>query len=344
MLRLKVEAINWELPDTATFLLSETSGNKISYKAGQFITLVFDHHSEEIRRSYSLSSWPGEDLLAITVKRIANGEISRFLLTKIKPGDILNAEEPAGRFTLSEDKAEKNILLFAAGSGIVPIFSQLKYTLGNADNNKFTLIYSNQSAESVLFKDELNALANAHPGRLTIITLLSNEAKRLNNIIVEQLVKQVAGDDMLKAEFYLCGPFDYMRLIRLTLLYMGVEPRQIRKENFVLDTIAVSPTAINFAPRKVRISFKNETYDLLVGENQSILQAALQNNIQLPYSCRNGICSACTALCKSGRVEMIKNEVLTDADLAQGWILTCTGHPLNDDVLISYYIGSVSSI
>jgi len=336
MLQLKVEAIKWELPDTATFLFSEVSGKKIAYKAGQFITLIFDHHNEEIRRSYSLSSSPDEDLLAITVKRIANGEISRFLLTKIKSGDILKAEAPAGKFTLSESQAEKDIVLFAAGSGITPIFSQLKYALNRPGKSKFTLIYSSRDAVSILFADELNALATDHPGRLNIINLLSSEANRLNNIKVEQLVKQTTQSGLVDTEFYLCGPFTYMRMIRLTLLYMGIEPAHIRKENFVLETVSVTDSLINFPPQTIRINFKNESYDLVVGENQSILQAALQNGIQLPYSCRNGICSACTALCKSGGVEMVKNDVLTDLDLSQGWVLTCTGHPVKDDVVIDF--------
>jgi len=152
MLQLRVEAIKWELPDTATFFFTATSGNKITYKAGQFITLVFTHHEEEIRRSYSLSSSPDEALLSITVKRIENGEISRFLLTKVKQGDILNAVEPAGRFTLADAEDEKDILLFAAGSGIVPIFSQLKYVLNHPGNSRLILIYSNQNESSVLFR------------------------------------------------------------------------------------------------------------------------------------------------------------------------------------------------
>ncbi|HEY5327549.1 MAG TPA: FAD-binding oxidoreductase, partial [Mucilaginibacter sp.] len=129
MLQLKVEAIKWVLPDTATFFFTEISGKNIHYKAGQFITLVFTHHGEDIRRSYSLSSSPDEALLSITVRRIANGEISRLLLTKVKQGDILNAVEPAGRFTITGFEGDKDIFLFAAGSGIVPIFSQLKYIL-----------------------------------------------------------------------------------------------------------------------------------------------------------------------------------------------------------------------
>jgi ferredoxin-NADP reductase len=107
MLQLKVEAIKWVTADTATFYFTETSGKKVKYVAGQFVTLVFTHHDEEIRRSYSLSSSPDEELLAITVKRIANGEISRFMLTKVKPGDIINAVEPAGRFTITDFQAPK---------------------------------------------------------------------------------------------------------------------------------------------------------------------------------------------------------------------------------------------
>jgi len=336
MLQLKVEAIKWELPDTATFFLGEVSGKKTHYKAGQFITLVFTHHTEEIRRSYSLSSSPDEDLISITIKRIANGEISRFMLTKIKQGDILNAVEPAGRFVIINFEAEKDILLFAAGSGVVPVFSQLKYVLARAGKSRLTLIYSNINKESILFNDELERLATQHPQRFTIIHQLSSEANRLNNLVVERLVRNVVKYQSSKAEIYTCGPFAYMRMIRLTLLYMGFEHGQIRKENFVLETIPVSTTPINYPPRNVKIHFKNETHDLVVGENQSILQAALQNNIPLPYSCRVGDCSTCAAKCKTGKVEMAKNDVLTEADLADGWILTCTGHPTSDEVVIEY--------
>jgi ferredoxin-NADP reductase len=336
MLQLKVEAIKWELPDTATFFLGEISGKKISYKAGQFITLIFNHHEEEIRRSYSLSSSPDETSLSITVKRITNGEISRFLLTKVKQGDILNAVEPAGRFTLTGFDAEKSILFFAAGSGIVPVFSMLKYVLNRPGKSKLILIYSNRDEQSILFEDELAMLRVAYPGRLNVIHLLSSEGKRLNNIMAEQLVRENVNLDPAKAEFYTCGPYAYMRMIRLTLLYMGFANNQVRKENFVLETIPVTTGLINFPPQKLRIHFGRETYDIVVGENQSILQAALQNNIPLPYSCRVGDCSTCAAMCKSGKVMMVKNDVLTDADLADGWLLTCTGHALTDDVVIEY--------
>ena len=198
------------------------------------------------------------------------------------------------------------------------------------------LIYSNRNAGSILFKTELEQLQARHPERLTIIYLLSDEAKRLNNVMTEQLVRKYAGGGLDKVQFYLCGPFDYMRMIRLTLLYMHIAPENIRKENFVLDTVAVSTPESGFAPRSLQIIFNGETHVITAGENQSVLQAALQNNIPLPYSCRIGICSSCTARCTRGKVNVIANEVLTDAELNQGWVLTCTGYAVTDDVVIEY--------
>lgn len=336
MLQLRVKAIKWETADTATFFFDEVSRKKNHYTAGQFITLVFTHHEEEIRRSYSISSSPDEDFLSITVKRITNGEISRFMLTKVKEGDIINAVEPAGRFTINNFTAPEDIFLFAGGSGIAPVFSQLKFILGCSGESRLILIYSSQDANAVLFKAELDQLAQKHPDRLKIIYLFSSEGNRLNNITVEQLVHQNLNFDTTKAAFYLCGPFVYMRMVRLTLLYMGIEPEQIRKENFVLETVQVRESLVNYPPRAIQILFKNELHDIVVGENQTILQAALQNNIPLPYSCRAGICSACMAKCVSGKVEMPVNDVLTDADISLGWILTCTGHAVSDNVVIEF--------
>ena len=336
MLQLKIEAIKWETPDTATFFFSDISGRKVIYKAGQFLTLVFTHHNEEIRRAYSLSSSPDEELPAITVKRITNGEISRFMLSKLKPGDLISAVEPAGRFTINDSTSSKDIFLFAAGSGVTPIFAQLKYALARAGSSRFILISSDQNHSSVLFKEQLDALAHSNPERLKIIRLLSSEGNRLNNLAVEQLVEQNIHSDFNKAEFYICGPFAYMRMVRLSLLTMGTEQARIRKENFVTETIPVQPLRGNFAPRNIKINFGGEMHDITVGENQSILDAALQNNIRLPYSCRAGICSTCMAKCKVGKVEMTENDVLTDSDLAEGWVLTCTGYPLEEDVIIEF--------
>lgn len=335
-IQLIVDSIKQETRDAATFYLRPVNGGRVAYQAGQFITLIFAHHDEEITRSYSLSSSPHEELLSITVKRIPNGEISRFMLAHVKVGDTLTAIQPAGRFVLPEKPTHRQVIYFAAGSGIVPVFAQLKDALAKGLDLRFTLIYSSQSNTDIIFKAQLDQLAAAHPNQLSIKYLISDEANRLNNLMVEKLVKQLTNgyyDDTL---FYICGPFAYMRMIQFALHYMGVHSGNIHKENFVLETIPVTSSITNFPPHKIKIHLKGEWYDLMVGENQSILQAALQNNIQLPYSCRSGACSACFAKCTNGKVEVTSNEVLTPEDIKNGYILTCTGHPLGDDVVIEF--------
>ncbi|WP_345954071.1 ferredoxin--NADP reductase [Mucilaginibacter sp. PAMB04168] len=334
MLQLRVETIKRETADTLTFYLREVSGHRVLYKAGQFITLVINHHGEEIRRSYSLSSSPDEDMLAVTIKRIPNGEITRYLHTYAKVGDIWNVVPPAGRFNLPEALTIKPYVYFAAGSGISPVYAHIKYLLKHHTNCRIFLFYSNLSWQSVIFKDDLEQLSKQHPEQLTITHLVSEEGKRLNNIVAEQLVRKYIPNDFATAKYYLCGPYTYMRMVRLTLLYMHIAAEYIHKENFVLETVPQSTAVNNFVPRKLRIHFHNEWHDLMAGENQTILQAALQNQLHLPYSCGSGVCAACAVKCKSGKVTIVKNEVLTDAEIKQGWVLTCTGYAASDDVVL----------
>ena len=336
MLQLRVEAIKRETADTATFYLKDVSSKRIFYKAGQFITLIINHHGEEIRRSYSLSSSPDEDLLAVTIKRIPNGEITRYLHTFAKVGDVWNAVEPAGRFTLPNQLQSNSLIYFAAGSGISPVYAHIKYLLKQHAQCKIILLYSNLTEKAIIFKEKLAQLAQQHPEQLTIEHFISDEGNRLNNIVVEQQVKLFVGNNFNDADYYLCGPFTYMRMVRLTLLYMGIEPNRIHKENFVLETVPVNTATSNFPPQKLRIHFQNEWHDLVAGENQTILQAALQNQLHIPYSCANGVCAACAVKCKNGKVTIVKNEVLTDSELQQGWVLTCTGYAISDGVELDF--------
>jgi ring-1,2-phenylacetyl-CoA epoxidase subunit PaaE len=340
MLQLKVEAIKWETADTATFLLSEVDGKPVLYRAGQFITLVFAHHQKEVRRSYSISSVPGGAWLAITVKRIANGELSRFLLNNAKIGDIWQALEPAGKFTLTNPQSKKDIIYFAAGSGIAPVYAHLKAILTQSGESHVTLVYSNRNIQSTLFYAELNQMAIAYVKRFTLIYLFSESEngrspRRLNNELVIQLVNNNLMHQPNDAEFFLCGPFVYMRMIKLTLVAMRFKPSQIRKENFVIANVP-EETHTTYPAKEIKVDFGGVTYNLTVTENQTILDAALQQGVALPYSCKAGICSSCTAICSSGKVAMSANDVLTDDDLQNNWILTCTGHPLSDDVVVRF--------
>lgn len=335
-MQLKVQSITRNTADTSTFYLSEASGNSIPYKAGQFITLVIDHHGEEIRRSYSLSSSPDEELLSVTIKRIPNGEITRYLHTYAKPGDVWQAVEPAGRFTLPDDLGNRTFVYFAAGSGISPVYAHIKYILKHGTNCRIILIYSNLIRKGIIFNNELTELAGQHPNQLEIVHLVSDEAKRLNNYVAEKLIQQHLGDALAQAHYYLCGPFAYMRMVRLTLLYMGIDAGRIHKENFVLETVPASTSGVTFPPQKLRIHFKNQWHDLQQGENQTILQAALQNNLPIPYSCGAGVCAACAVKCTGGEVTVVKNEVLTNAELKQGWVLTCTGYATGQNVELDF--------
>jgi ferredoxin-NADP reductase len=336
MLLLRVDAIKPETADTKTFYLKPVSGRRVPYQAGQFITLVINHHQEEVRRSYSLSSSPDEDGLAITVKRIPNGEVTRYLHLHAQVGDVWQVVPPAGRFTLPTPVTAQHLVYFVAGSGISPVYAHIKYVLRHYDNNQVFLFYSNLNRQSIIFYKELETLAQQYPGRLTVVHLISEEGKRLNNLVAEQLVRQHLPQQYAAAEYYLCGPFTYMRTVRLTLLFMHIAKQRIHQENYVLETVPTIHETATFAPRNVRIYFNHEWHNLTVAANQTLLQAALQNNLQLPYSCGSGVCAACAVKCPKGRVTLVKNEVLTDAEIKQGWVLTCTGYATSDDVELTF--------
>lgn len=327
-------------PATRSYYLEPISGQPVEYKAGQFLTLIINHNNHEVRRSYSISSRPGEGL-CLTIKRVQNGEISRFLHDSLRVGDVLTSLYPAGRFTLDSSPAG-DVVLLGAGSGITPLFSLLKQALYTNEQQRVTLLYSNSSERSIIFRDALNRLKERFPERFRLFHLLSNPADgwnglrgRLNNVMLERLLPELTGNSNPKmTRYYICGPADYMRMVQFTLVFRGIQPDQIRRENFVVDPVTLTPPPALAQDHTIRLRVKGQEIDIQVQAYKSILQAALDEGIHLPYSCRGGRCSACVARCLSGSVHMTINDVLTDRDLAEGWILTCTGYPETDDVII----------
>src|SRR3546814_815967 len=224
---LRVKQIIREAPEAATFVLEHSE--HVPYKAGQFLTLIFERHGKEIRRSFSLSSSPEVDPdLRITVKQVENGEFSRYLLKSLKVGDRLKAIYPAGRFILPETiSGPADVFLLAAGSGIVPVFSILKTLLAGYPGVKTTLIYSNWSEQSTIFRDEINTLSEKYPSILKVLHVLSHPGNELgpgqaihghlNNQLLERLVEQYLNFDKSKSLFFICGPFTYMRMAQITL-------------------------------------------------------------------------------------------------------------------------------
>lgn len=338
---LRVRHIIIEKYNVKTFVFERTDGEQLIYQAGQFLTFLIDLHGHEVRRSYSMSSAPEvDDFPAITIKRIPNGEVSRFWVDFVKEGDIFKALQPTGRFLLEKTNGEpRDIVLIGAGSGITPLFSILKQALATESESIVTLLYANQNESQTLFWNNIIEWQQQYPERLKVTHIHSQPSDewngirgRINNTRLEQLVNKSLLFERNRARFFICGPFELMRSTEITLHYMGFSSVQIRKENFVINKMPPPPPVSN--PHTIRLTFRGNDYQLLVPAHSTILDAALQAGIHLPYSCKGGRCSACAGICKSGMLHMTVNEVLTDRDLAGGWILTCSAYVDNDEVHI----------
>lgn len=340
-IQLRVREIIVESYDVKTFVFEKIDGGKLAYEAGQFLTFLIHLHGHEVRRSYSMSSAPDvDDYPSITVKRVPNGEISRFWIDFVRVDDVFVTLPPSGRFTLDKSVGEpRDIVLIGAGSGITPLFSILKDVLTSQNDSKVTLIYANRHENSTLFMAQIQDWALRFPEKLKVVHIHSQPSDewngirgRINNTRLEQMIDGTLAYSRKNARFFICGPFELMRSAEITLHYMGFGKEQIRRENFVIRS--APPVDKVELPHHIGLIFKNSRYHLYVPEDKTILQAALDAGISLPYSCKGGGCATCAGVCKSGKVHMTINDVLTDGDLDQGWILTCTAYPQDDNVVI----------
>ncbi len=335
---LIIQNIREEIRGFKTFSFAD--GHNLDYEAGQFITLVDKSGSKEIRRSYSIISSPLlKEPLAIAVKRIDNGFFSRKLIDHARVGQTLLTTGVAGFFRLPENiEAYNTIFFFAAGSGIAPVLSLLKTVIHLSSHISVFLIYSNRSPESTAFYKELRRLARRNADRLHIDFLFSSESDlskaRLNRDLMLELLK-TDRFDREKTLFYTCGPESYMRMIIFHLVEEGFNINQIKKEDFNPGNKKITG---RLPPDKntyqVELNLNGVKHKFPVKYPDSILQAAKKRRLNLPYSCETGKCGSCAATCLSGKVWISNNEVLTDKDLSQGLILTCTGHPQAGDVIL----------
>lgn len=345
LLQWKIVRIIPEAKNTISYVLEQASGQPLQYEAGQFLTFLFDYFGQEVRRSFSIGAAPGIDpQVFITVKKKENGAISRYILEHWSEGNLINSLPPAGRFTLTTDAANNRPVFFiAAGSGITPIFALLKKLLHDEPGSRAFLLYQNHDENNIIYNEALQQLKEQYTDRFRRIDLLSSPIlhelphQRLNNGLLEwmlykHLPPETAGAApvLLQTEFYTCGPPSFMRMVQFTLRVMGVDEACIHKENFTVDTVPPPAFSIDPAPRTVRVHQGARYHEFTVTYPDTILQAALNQHIKLPYSCRGGRCSACTARCLTGTVKMNLNEVLTDKDLQNGLILTCVGYAVTD--------------
>ncbi len=341
ILNLRIVSKIQETTDAVSFLLEDTAGREIIYKPGQFLTLIFNRGQREIRRSYSISSPPGNNrIVRITVKRVHNGEVSRLLLDQYHTGDILKAAQPAGMFVQDgKDDIERDIFFLVAGSGISPVLSLLTDFLYNTAKTSLVLVYQNHTIKDTIFRPELDKVAKDFADRFKWYDFVSNPetgmhlSGRLNNEILEALIPSATKYHPAGSIFYLCGPSSFMRMCQFTVLRMGYEETQIKKEYFVINTPPPAPLIVNPAERVVHLEGLADKITFTTMYPKTILESALEQGIALPYSCRGGRCSTCVAKCTRGEVVMSMNDVLTKADIEKGLILTCVGYAVSDIAL-----------
>ncbi|MBL7846189.1 MAG: ferredoxin--NADP reductase [Cyclobacteriaceae bacterium] len=345
---LTVKAIVRETKDAISIAFAQPEGRKITYKSGQFLSLIATVGGKEVRRAYSLCSSPfvDEDLVVL-VKRVDDGLLSNHLFDNLKAGDVVKVMEPAGHFTTEYSKDRKrHLVMFAGGSGITPMMSHIKSTLSQEPESVVSLIYCNRNLESVIFKEELTKKEIQYEGRLHIIHVLDEAPMNwqgysglLNHEMLTKLFERIPNWGIEKTTYLMCGPEGMMKNVETLLAQQQIPKEKIFKESFVTPTIdkeqkKEAVASIEKKAHEVTVRYDGQEYKFVVQPNRTILETALDKGIDLPYSCQSGLCTACRGKAISGKVKLDEEEGLSASERAEGYVLTCVGHPMTDDVVI----------
>lgn len=343
---LKVKEVHKETEDTVTIHFWHPLNEVLKYKPGQFITLLIDTGEEKkVRRSYSMSSSPFTDVsVAITAKKISNGSISGYLNETLKVGDVVEVMEPMGVFTLNPNSEKKRaVVLIGAGSGITPLMSMAKSVLIVEPESVVYLLYGNREESTIIFADQIDALTTKYKSRFQVIHTLSQpspnwkgETGRLTQANISRFLEQLKVTDGV-ADYYLCGPAQMMDEAKKALEDLHVPADKVHRESFLTSQALASTEGSaenSLKRREITLKYEGNDFKLVVEPHQTILEAALENDIDLPYSCQAGMCTACMGRTLEGEVHLDENEALTNSELSDGFILTCVAHPLTDDVIV----------
>jgi 3-ketosteroid 9alpha-monooxygenase subunit B len=328
-----------ETGDASSFVLDVPPplAATFAYSPGQFVTVrIPSDRTGSVARCYSLCSSPhAGDLPAITVKRTASGYASNWILDNVAAGTVLDVVPPAGTF--SPRSLDGEFLLFAAGSGITPVMSILKSVLA-AGRGRVTLVYANRDEQSVIFSAELRRLAASAAGRLVVLHWLDSLQGTPAAAGIAALARPYAA-----WEPYVCGPDPYLAVVKTALGQLGVPAKRIRAERFL--SLAENPfeeTPVDEAragdgmAATLSVELDGVTRVLPWQPGARMLDVLIDAGLEAPHSCRQGICGACACQLTAGEVEMAHNEVLEEADLADGYILACQAVPLTAEVRITY--------
>lgn len=341
---LTVEKIINETPDAVSVVFKKPGFfRSIKYKPGQFLTLKLPIQNKVENRAYSLSSSPyTHKFLRITVKKVADGLVSNYICDSLKEGQKIEVEKPTGNFFIEPSaRKQQNYVLFAGGSGITPIYSILVSILKKEPKSKITLIYANKNEGSIIFRKQLNNLLEEYKESLSIVFLLSKsiEASLAENYQIKRIdeallnsVLQAKKLNYKEVTFMLCGPQGFMDAVVDILKSKEVAPEKIKLEAFTADLSKLNESAGDAVTSTVVVKGVGGSDTIQVAKGKTILQAAMDQGVEIPYSCRSGMCSTCKARCTSGSAKMMEGHLLSDAEVADGFVLTCVAFPETENL------------
>ena len=329
---LRIKRVIRETRDAVSIVLDvpRSGAQQFGYQAGQFLTLLVSVDGREHRRCYSMSSSPtaGEDL-QITVKRDRNGVVSTWLNDTAAPGDQLPALPPQGRFVLRD--SDRELIAFAGGSGITPVFSLLRTAL-TSGKRPARLFYANRSRDAVIFDEALASLATRHADRFVLHHHLDDNSGFVTPADIEAFVHDAAGADV-----YICGPNEFMETVRTALSAAGVPADRVHVEHFdVNDIAAAAPPEAEVVTAEVTIVLDGVTTTAPYDSGNTLLQTARMAGLRAPSSCEIGSCGTCMARLTQGSARMINNDALEPDEVDDGWVLTCQALPTSPTVRVVY--------
>ena len=311
------------------------------FKAGQYITIKHVINGKEVRRAYSICCSTKSNCLQVGVKKVTDGAFSVFATTILKIGDTLEVMSPKGNFVLDPQASQsKNYLAFAAGSGITPILSMARTALEFEKESTFVLVYGNQFRSETMFYDEIQELKSRFSERFDVTYIYSREhidtAKfgRIDRALVNYILKNKFSERVFDA-FYLCGPDTMIEEVSNVLKESGKNDATIHFELFTSEN-EEPKGELSDGSTQVTVTLDDEELSFVMSQNKSVLEAALGQKIDAPFSCQGGICSTCIARITEGKAEMRKNQILTDEEIEEGLILTCQAHPTTATLGIDY--------
>lgn len=324
-----------------TFDIPKELAQTFAFTCGQYITIKKEIKGKELRRAYSISSSPKSDSITIGVKKVDKGGFSDYAHTKLAVGDVLEVMPPEGRFVFKSSGAVENIAAFAAGSGITPIMSIAKTVLDSNPNNIFVLVYGNKSYEETMFYTDLVKLQLDYTNRF-FVYFTNSKAREDNSLFgridvstVNYALKNKHKNIDFNA-FYLCGPEAMIHLVTDTLIENEVSKDKIHFELFTATEIKDELPVTADGETQIEVTVEDEVFSFTMNKKMVVLDAVLKENIDAPYSCQGGVCSSCIARVTEGKAEMAKNQILTDSEIEEGFILTCQAHALTPTLKVDY--------